>query len=407
MSDPRLFLFEDRRAEAWIPFSPTRPVAELLHGCLLQRERTARALGVSCAGLIVGEALAGFDEDDSPGTVERGAVGTEGVRILVSSRVVLEADASDLTAPDQPARLTVDGETVGWALPDGASLPDARALATPEDAESPEAAIALPGSVLGWPWELIRANPDRIAADISALHPDDNSFLLSDVQTIGERHHVSMGEGVEVDPGLFFDLREGPVRLDRGVQVRGPARLSGPLYVGEDSLLLGGDIGASSFGPRCKVRGEVTESVILGYSNKAHDGHLGHAYLGRWVNLGAMTTNSDLKNSYSPVRVPLSPEGEVDTGLLKVGSFLGDHVKTGIGTLLDTGAVLGAGSNVFGGGLEPRYVPPFTWGDGGTYRLDDFFKVADRVVARREKELSPGVRKILERVWRASAAERS
>ena len=172
------------------------------------------------------------------------------------------------------------------------------------------------------------------------------------------------------------------------------------------SLLItfGGPVGFSSIGPVCKVRGEIDTSVLVGYCNKAHDGYLGHALLGRWVNLGALTTNSDLKNNYSSVRLRLGTD-EIDSGLIKVGAFLGDHVKTGIGTLLNTGAVVGAGSNLFGGRMPPKYVPPFSWGEGDQleeYRVDKFLATAEIAMRRRGVELSEGMRHVL-----TGAAERA
>ena len=144
--------------------------------------------------------------------------------------------------------------------------------------------------------------------------------------------------------------------------------------------------------------------VFCGFDNKAHDGYLGHALVGRWVNLGALTTNSDLKNDYGPVRVDL-PGGTVDTGLMKVGALLGDHVKTGIGTVLNTGTVVGAGSNVFGGGMPPKAIPPFSWVGGGAvvpYRWEKFLQVAQTVVARRDQPWTPGVEAVLHRLWTAT-----
>ncbi|MEX2608430.1 MAG: hypothetical protein WEA24_00680, partial [Gemmatimonadota bacterium] len=172
--------------------------------------------------------------------------------------------------------------------------------------------------------------------------------------------------------------------------------LAGPAYVGPGSTLLGGSFAAVSIGPACKVRGEVEESVILGHSNKAHDGFLGHAYLGRWVNLGALTTNSDLKNNYGTVRM-WTPDGQADTGQMKLGCLLGDHVKTAIGTMLNTGTVAGVGANLFGG-MPPKYVPPFTWGaaaDAGPYDIERFLPVAEKAMARRDIPLADGMRTIL------------
>jgi UDP-N-acetylglucosamine diphosphorylase/glucosamine-1-phosphate N-acetyltransferase len=211
-----------------------------------------------------------------------------------------------------------------------------------------------------------------------------------------------------VEPGSVFDVTQGPIRLEDGVTVRSHTRLAGPAFVGRDSTILGGVLSEVSIGPVCKIRGEVECTVVLGYSNKAHDGFLGHAVLGRWVNLGAFTTNSDLKNNYGPVRVG-SPSGQRDTGLLKVGCFLGDHVKTGIGTLLNTGTVVGLGSNLFGGAMPPTYVPPFSWGVGSDlseYRLDRFLEVARIVLERRGVSLDQEMADVFRRIWEESRPER-
>ncbi len=199
-----------------------------------------------------------------------------------------------------------------------------------------------------------------------------------------------LGVGARVEPCAVLDTREGPIWLDDGAQVRAFTRLAGPAYVGRGSTVLGGTLEAVSIGDVCKIRGEFAESVCLGWVNKAHDGHIGHAYLGAWVNLGAETTNSDLKNNYGTVRV-WTPEGERDTGEIKIGCFLGDHVKTGIGLLINTGTVVGAGSNLYGALLPPKYVPPFSWGTGDDlteYRADRFLEVAKQAMSRRDVALT-------------------
>jgi UDP-N-acetylglucosamine diphosphorylase/glucosamine-1-phosphate N-acetyltransferase len=215
---------------------------------------------------------------------------------------------------------------------------------------------------------------------------------------------LSIGSDVTVEPGSVFDVRSGPIRLSDGVVVRAHTRLEGPAYVGASSTVLGGDLSEVSIGPVCKVRGEVECSVIVGFSNKAHDGFLGHAYVGKWVNLGAFTTNSDLKNNYGNVRVG-GADGPRDTNLMKVGCFLGDHVKTGIGTYLNTGTTVGAGSNLFGGRMPPSYVPPFSWGTGTAlteFRLEKFLEVATRAMGRRGIDPGPGMIEMLSRAWEAS-----
>ncbi len=395
----RLFLFDDARARGWAPFSLTRPVGELLYGALALRARTEAALAASCEGHLCGDALAGFDEPGSAPALTRDEVPREGVRILLSSRAALHLGAPHRTLGES-SRLVIAGETVGWVLPDGAPLPSDDVLAAPATAAEDDPAVELDGTVLGHPWDLMAGNAARLAADFEALWAGDTVDAPAGVHRIGDGA-LSLAEDAEVEPGVVLDLRNGPIRIEAGARVQGPARLTGPLYLGSGTVVLGGRVGTSSIGPVCKIHGEVADSVILGYVNKAHDGHLGHAVLGRWVNLGAFTTNSDLKNNYGTVRVTTS-EGQVDTGLIKVGVFLGDHVKTGIGTLLNTGAVVGAGSNVFGGLMPPTFVPPFSWGAGADlsdFRLDRFLEVAERAMARRDVELTVGVREVLIRAW--------
>lgn len=401
-----LYLFDDARARSWAPLSATRPVGELLFGCLLLRERAARAFAVPCAGHLAGEGLAGFEEDGAPPVVAPGDVPREGRRIFLSSRFV---PTDTVEAPAGPAALVADDRVVGWVLPDGAPAPTEESLLRPDEAPATGERADVRGTLLDWPWSLVAANADRITRDVEKLYGPGDAFRLAECHILGSQP-VSLGSKVTVEPGVTLDVRDGPIRLDDRVRVQGPARLTGPLYVGPDCLVFGGSLTHASMGPVCKVRGEIEASVLLGYCNKAHDGYLGHAYLGRWVNLGALTTNSDLKNNYSAVRVQVAPAREVDTGLLKVGVFFGDHVKTGIGTMLNTGTVLGMGTNVFGGAMPPKWVPPFSWGVGEElteYRMDKFLEVAAAAMARRDVPLTDGTRDLMTRLFERTRDQRT
>ncbi len=404
MSEVTFYLFDDRRARRWAPFTLTRPVGELLFGCARLRERAETVLGLPCAGHVSRKALLGFDEPDGVRAIALDQVVASGTRVLLSSRAVI--DFQELTIPEGSARISVGGQPAGWVLPEGAPLPSELWLRDPSADPAREPALEIRGTLLEHPWDLIERNADRIALDVAYMNSIDDetpgAFRVGD-------HRVHLGEGAHIEPGVHLDLRDGPIVLAEGARVEGPARLTGPLYVGRDSTILGGTVGTSSIGPVCLVRGEVAHSVLLGYVNKAHDGHLGHALLGRWVNLGAFTTNSDLKNNYRNVRV-WTPEGEKDSGLLKVGCFLGDHVKTGIGTVINTGTVIGAGSNLFGGIMPPTVVPPFSWGAGTDlrdHRFDKFLDTAGRAMKRRGQELTPGVAEILRIAWSATAGRRA
>lgn len=399
---PRLYLVDDERASRWAPFAATRPVGELRFGAWLLRERVERATGLACAGYRAGAHLAGWDEPGAPPVLDPAGDTMpdpgEGL-VAWNSRAVPGAPLPRLSAAGAPTAYRVDGRVAAVAWP-AAPPPDRDWLEAPDGASE----IALAGEWLAWPWSLVDRNADRLAADLQNVEPSD---LAKGVSVIGEGT-VSLHATAVIEPGVTVDTREGPVRLDEHVRVEGPGRLVGPLHLGAGTTVYGGSVGRSSIGPVCKVRGEVDGSVLLGFSNKAHDGYLGHALVGRWVNLGALTTNSDLKNSYSAVRVSL-PHGSEDTGLLKVGVFLGDHVKTGIGTLLTTGAVVGAASNLFGGGTPPRVVAPFTWlgPEGPTpYRFEKFVEVARAAMARRGHALTDGVRSVLARTADGAGPDR-
>jgi UDP-N-acetylglucosamine diphosphorylase/glucosamine-1-phosphate N-acetyltransferase len=211
---------------------------------------------------------------------------------------------------------------------------------------------------------------------------------------------ILIAESAEIEPQVTLDAREGPILIGENVKIQAHTRIEGPAAICNGAVLCGGKIRAgTTIGPHCRVGGEVEQSIFQAYSNKYHDGFIGHAYIGEWVNLGALTTNSDLKNNYGNVRVEF-PSGTVETEAMKVGCFLGDHVKTGIGTLLNTGTVVGFASNVFGGGMPAeKHIPSFMWGgkDGfEEFRLEKAKEVARAVVPRRGREFTPAMEQMFD-----------
>jgi UDP-N-acetylglucosamine diphosphorylase / glucose-1-phosphate thymidylyltransferase / UDP-N-acetylgalactosamine diphosphorylase / glucosamine-1-phosphate N-acetyltransferase / galactosamine-1-phosphate N-acetyltransferase len=386
MSEATLVLFDDRVARDWRPFTLTRPAGELLFGTRTLRGRAEMALGLECAGYRSSDSLADFDEPWAPPVLTGDALPRDRDLVLLLSRFVVEPGG----LPDRPAVLVAGGRVVGVRLEAGAALPDPGFFLDP-DAHRPDLPThALEGDLIESVWELMSRNADRTALDLAGA---SDSPLPAGVHRLGD-HPVSLGDDVEIAPGVVLDTRHGPIRLDTGVVIRPFTYLVGPSYIGAGTTLLGGPFEAVSIGPRCKVHGEMESSVVLGYSNKAHDGFLGHAYLGMWVNLGALTTNSDLKNNYGPVRL-WTPAGEVDTGETKIGCFMGDHVKTAIGTMINTGTVIEAGANVFGG-MPAKHVPPFSWGADATYQPGPFLDTARTVMGRRDVALTERQRRLLE-----------
>ncbi|MGQ0560663.1 MAG: putative sugar nucleotidyl transferase [Gemmatimonadota bacterium] len=392
MAEVELIVFDDAVARDWYPFTLTRPAGELLLGTLKLRARLERVTGARCAAYIANPDLAGFDERAAPRVVERGELDTGRARLFLSSRCVLHWDVTlDLSTE---ATFRVADQVAGWLVPPGAPAPSEDDLLAPATVRG--AGYMLGGNILENVWELIQDNSDHVASDILHLHAarelharPANAYVVGDYPLV-------CSAGVSIEPGVVFDLTAGPVWLDERVQVHALSRIAGPLYVAADSVLLGGCYNACTIGPHCKVHGEFEESVMLGYSNKAHDGFIGHSYLGQWVNLGALTTNSNLKNNYSSVRV-WTPGGDLDTGMTKLGSLIGDHVKTAIGTMLTTGTVVGPGANVLDA-KPPKHIAPFSWGEQ-RYELDRFLETARRAMQRRDVELSESQQQLLRAAW--------
>ena len=407
-----LVMFDDERARAWIPFTLTRPAGELLFGCLALRERAERFWGESCMGHITDPHLEGFSEPGAAAVVEADTFHSkphsEGgtPRIFFSSRAVPDPGPSPPT--DEGAVLLIQGQIVGWILPPGTDPPDADDLLRPSGSALDLPRVEIQGRILTNIWDLMSGNGEQVRSDVPVLFPESRFTLPEGVHVSGAGR-VSLGEHVHLEAGVHLDATDGPIRLSDGARVSAFTRLGGPAFVGPETHLLGGSLSDVTIGAGCRVRGEVASTVLLGYVNKAHEGFLGHAYVGRWANLGALTTNSDLKNNYGRVRVHTA-EGPVDTGLIKVGCFLGDHVKTGIGTLLPTGCVVGVGSNLFGGVMAPPHVPAFSWGTGDQleeYEIERFLDTASIAMARREMSLEEGIRTLLRRAWDRTHTERS
>jgi len=257
-------------------------------------------------------------------------------------------------------------------------------------------------------YELVHANSGEIVNDSRYFEEGVRGKVFDGVHILG---HVVIEEGATVYPGVVLDGLEGPIVIDRDAVIMPNATVIGPVYIGRKSRI---KVGAkiyegTSIGPVCKVGGEVEESVIQGFSNKQHDGFLGHAYLGEWVNLGADTNNSDLKNNYSSVKIFIDGEW-VNTGEMFVGLMMGDHSKSGINTMFNTGTVVGFSSNVYGGDFPPKFIPSFAWGGSGgfvTYRLDKAIETARRVMARRKVDLRDAYRKMMEEIFRLTERERN
>jgi UDP-N-acetylglucosamine diphosphorylase/glucosamine-1-phosphate N-acetyltransferase len=386
----RICLFEDAGVARLHPLTQTRPAFDLRCGSLSLGERTRRNFGVSDAGVIVRPELVALCRlawpdlpINDPDWLSEEAPG--GV-VLVNARWL--APPGPTSASVVPS-IGLAGDQVAYvALPAteaGEVGPHNLARRLREWREALPACVA-GGSLIDHPWDLVDRNAVALEQDYLAWR--DRERLPTDGLTVqGPRERLIAHPSAHIEPHVLIDTTRGPVLIDEGAVVQAFSRVEGPCYVGPGTQVSAGRIKGSSFGPQCRIGGEVESSIVQGFSNKAHEGFLGHSYVGEWVNLGASTNTSDLRNDYMPVSVPQGG-GKVDTGLLKVGSFIGDHTKTSIDTQLNTGSAIGPFAMLVASGtLMPRYLPAFCQVINGTIQertdLRQTFATASAMMARR------------------------
>jgi UDP-N-acetylglucosamine diphosphorylase/glucosamine-1-phosphate N-acetyltransferase len=263
--------------------------------------------------------------------------------------------------------------------------------------------------VVKWPWDLVEMNAGELLEETEVRRQKSegrgqksgggSGRIERGVVIVGDRKKLHMESGSRVWPGTVVSTETGPVFLDRDVVVRPGSFVEGPCYIGPGTVIDDAKVRPGcSFGPNCRIGGEVEASVFQGYANKHHEGFIGHAFVGEWANLGALTTNSDLKNAYQPVQVVWQGKA-IDTGLLKVGCFIGDHAKTAIGTLINTGTRVGTFANWFERGLSPKEIPAFAWGSKAHWPLGHVLANARKVMGRRGMTLSPAYEQVLRALY--------
>jgi UDP-N-acetylglucosamine diphosphorylase/glucosamine-1-phosphate N-acetyltransferase len=257
--------------------------------------------------------------------------------------------------------------------------------------------------------DLFSLNAMAMAFDFNLMPKTNAAASLHASNTLlGDANQLFIHETARVYASTLNTL-DGPIYIDAGAEVMEGTHIRGGLYVGEHSTLkLGSRIyGATTIGPHCKVGGEVSNSILHGYSNKGHDGFLGNSLIGEWCNLGADTNTSNLKNNYSDVKIWSYEKADfADTGLTFCGLIMGDHSKSGINTMFNTGTVAGVSANVFGGGFPDKHIPSFSWGgaDGWeTYELDKAFDTMEKVMQRRSCELTEPLRSLFRQIFEETA----
>ena len=383
-----LIIFEDNRAENFYPISVSHPVFDLLMGCANVVDRSKAYFAPDRIILSCRQFLADSTHDRYGYPVnDYSSIKGETLLLNAAAKPDIELFKKLKDLPDNSALYGTNG-LIGARLEgpvvgklDLPKISEDRSQ-MPSDIEIIDYDIAL----FGYLWDIINYNTEAIANDIELIPSIQDWIQLPGMLKYG--NNVYIHPQAKISPGVFIDDDSGPVVIDEGAAVESRTLIQGPAYIGKNSVLMAGMVREGcSIGPVCKVGGELEESIIMGYSNKCHEGFIGHSYLGEWVNLGALTTNSDLKNNYGEIAVRLNGK-DIKTGSIKVGSLIGDHTKTGIGTLLNTGVVIGFCNNLYGGALfAEKEIGHFCWGTPGNlveYRVDKAIEVAKAVMKRRK-----------------------
>ncbi len=406
----KICFYEDACFDQFFPLTKMRPVYTLRAGIVPLFKRVERYFGDAeicfAARAQVSPLLAETFQDIPVNIIKKSDDGV----LFLNGRIRNYGDLPQLIrGHDSSCAYTCGNETIAVMFK-GGLLKTAPSVATQREYTEHFAAEAndIPArettaTMYNYCWEIMADIEPEIIADFQKLKTDpttDKNELPTRVFII-KPEDVILGSGVQVSPGALLDASRGPIYIGGNCRVDTQAAVYGPCYIGPNSVVVAGKVVASSIGHTCRVGGEVEKSIFHSYVNKYHAGFIGHSYVGPWVNFGAMTTNSDLKNNYSNIRVSVGGK-PIDTGSIKVGSFIGDHTKFGIGMLLNTGINIGVSCNLFGGTMiADKEVPSFSWGTTGAYQRYDVNKAietAQKSAGRRDHRLSDREIELLRRL---------
>ncbi|MDI6804670.1 MAG: putative sugar nucleotidyl transferase [Bacteroidota bacterium] len=417
----KIYIFEDEGYQNFLPLTYFRPVYDLRCGALSLKEKIEKYLKNKVTGLHTRNELSGVTKESYP-KKDINNFPTD-YSLFINGRIIADKNFfKEIKFEKSIDQLFISGDTIVAAYLTPQTLESMKKYWL----ENPFPLFQVPNfknilihninaQVANYPWDLITFNGDEIGNDFFLLAKEmKGKTILGKIHKgvhLLNRQNIIMDRESEIYPGAVLDASNGPIIIGANVLIMANSVITGPVYIGDDSIIkVGAKIYSNtSIGDSCKVGGEVDSTIIQSHSNKQHDGYLGHAYVGSWVNIGADTNNSDLKNNYSPIKVTINGK-LINTGLIHFGTILGDHSKTGINMMFDTGSVVGVYCNLYGAGLPPRYIPSFTRGSGsGPLKTNSFemsIDTAKIVMARRNVQLTKEYEELVKIVFDDTQTER-
>ena len=388
MPAQQFILFDDECRNHLLPFTFTRPVSELRVGILTIREKWQRSLNIRFSFLTQPYLQKKFPpEFGEVNFMINGCVLPDPrlvaqVKSLQPGEAIAEPDPVNAGKSLLIAWCTTDKIDPAVAFDSEAVIRASRII---PPVNSPRAIRGLT--------DIFSKNADALRDDYKLITYKRRSATIYESNKVINRNDVFIEEGAKVELA-FLNASKGPIYIGRNAEVMEGAMIRGPVSIGDHSIVkMGAKIyGPTTVGPVCTVGGEINNTVILGYSNRGHDGFLGHAVIGEWCNLGADSNNSNLKNDYGEVKLwNYATQKFERTGMQFVGLMMGDHSKCGINTMFNTGTVVGVFANIFGAAFPRNFIPSFSWGGASgfvEYKIDHAFETARRVMARRNVELT-------------------
>ena len=390
-----LYVFEDQRFSDFFPISSTRAVFDIRFGQSTFLERIIKIFPEHSVSLIVRDEFKELVSElhtniaVNPDNIEEG--------LWISSSVIWTRESVELLS-DKDTAFMKDDKLVAANL---SSSDAARWISNGGPLKSELESVEFKNIEVyqcNYLWDIIKFINQSISDDASELKPVDRLDYPHTNLINPDKIFIN---NAKVMPGALINAEKGPVIIDNNAVIYGQTYIEGPAFIGTDTVIKPlTKIVGSVIGKKCKIGGEVESSVIQGYSNKVHDGHLGDSFLGEWVNLGAGTSNSNLKNNYSSVKISLN-ENLIDTNSLHIGCFIGDHVKTAIGTLINTGTIIGAASMISTYGFPPVNLPPFSWYFNRKKErmdFDKFVSTAQKSKSRRNKNFTSAEKRLYKKI---------
>lgn len=414
----QLCIFEDIYFDRLEPLIYSRPVYGLICGINSLRAKILREYSGAQYSLHCRPYLEGVVKAHNPG-VDVNKIDDDSC-LFINGRVLAdESLPKKIPFKSKEDKLYVNGDSVVAARVSGKLLEEIKFNMYDLLSESNFNGLPVEKvdvKTINYIWDLVNNNGSELLKDYYYLTKTPRKRKTTIFGTVSESAHLVESKNIfidkdaEIKAGAVLDASKGPIYIDKNASVFPNSVIEGPVYVGESSQVksCARIYENVSIGRVCKVGGEVEDSIILPYTNKQHSGFIGHAYLGSWVNLGADTNCSDLKNNYGSVKVYVNGE-VVNSGTQFLGVIIGDHSKTAINTMFNTGTIVGFSSNIFGAGFPAKYIPSFSWGGSDavtTYDLERSIETARRVMLRRDQNLHESEERLFRKIFDLTKKER-